>query len=320
MNDIKAQEIIEDNTARIFMNLFDESTMQRIQEKAAEGQTKVNIIVPSNKIFSLLQKDEIYTVELSIAIPKAIMEQTNISLQEMTLKKKVLQELSSTGKKATIAITDEDGKNLYAITLDGKEFSKQKDVSTSLNLAYALNHKDSEMTLTANKETNLPYPITIDVHTELLKNEKVYVYYEHDGKLLERPQTQYLVGENGVVAIHTNRIGNLVICSEPKKDVVSLEEQISVSNKKQTVATGKKTNMKLVIPAELNSVQEFSADEKTAVQQCKITYTSSNSKIASVSKDGKITGKKSGKAKISAKIVLADGRTKTVSMTVQVKS
>lgn len=50
-----------------------------------------------------------------------------------------------------------------------------------------------------------------------------------------------------------------------------------------------------------------------------VTYSSSDTKIATVDKTGKVTAKKKGTAVISAKVVLKDGATKTVSETVIVK-
>jgi uncharacterized protein YjdB len=51
----------------------------------------------------------------------------------------------------------------------------------------------------------------------------------------------------------------------------------------------------------------------------KITYTSSNKKIATVSKTGKITAKKKGSTVIKCKVVFNEGTSKTVNFKVKVK-
>ena len=51
----------------------------------------------------------------------------------------------------------------------------------------------------------------------------------------------------------------------------------------------------------------------------KITYTTSNKKIATVSKAGKVTGKKKGTATIKVKLYMQDGKTKTLNFKVKVK-
>ena len=51
----------------------------------------------------------------------------------------------------------------------------------------------------------------------------------------------------------------------------------------------------------------------------KIVYTSSRKKVAKVSANGKITGKKAGTAVVRAKVTLKNGMEKTVSVKVRVK-
>ena len=51
----------------------------------------------------------------------------------------------------------------------------------------------------------------------------------------------------------------------------------------------------------------------------KITYSTSNKKIATVSKSGKVTGKKKGTATIKAKLYMQDGKTKALTFKVKVK-
>ena len=52
----------------------------------------------------------------------------------------------------------------------------------------------------------------------------------------------------------------------------------------------------------------------------KITYSTSKKSVATVNKNGTVTTKKSGKVTIRAKVLLKNGKTKTVKMTVTVKS
>jgi uncharacterized protein YjdB len=50
-----------------------------------------------------------------------------------------------------------------------------------------------------------------------------------------------------------------------------------------------------------------------------IAYTTTDKSVAAVSKNGKITAKKAGKATVKAKVTLKNGKTKTVTMKVTVK-
>ena len=51
----------------------------------------------------------------------------------------------------------------------------------------------------------------------------------------------------------------------------------------------------------------------------KITYTSSKKSVVTINKNGKITAKKKGTAKVKAVVTLKDGTKKTVTMEVKVK-
>nr|WP_243126396.1 Ig-like domain-containing protein [Acetivibrio ethanolgignens] len=51
----------------------------------------------------------------------------------------------------------------------------------------------------------------------------------------------------------------------------------------------------------------------------KVTYSTSNKTIATVSKSGKVTAKKAGAVSIKVKVTLKNGRTKTVTLKVKVE-
>lgn len=76
--------------------------------------------------------------------------------------------------------------------------------------------------------------------------------------------------------------------------------KVTVASKKVTIQKGKKTVLKPV-------VTPFTSRQK-------VTYTSSNKKVATVSKNGVVTGKKKGTAKITVR-----SGNKTVKVTVRVK-
>ena len=74
-----------------------------------------------------------------------------------------------------------------------------------------------------------------------------------------------------------------------------------------TVEKGKKTAIQLNRKLDMDNVE-------------KITYSTSKKSIATVNKNGTVTTKNSGKVTIQAKVLLKNGKTKTVKMTVTVKS
>lgn len=93
--------------------------------------------------------------------------------------------------------------------------------------------------------------------------------------------------------------------------------EIKVGITKQTIQKGKTTTLKVTLPQTLTLVKEYSVPSIN--NEIKINYKSANSKIATVSSKGKITGKKKGSTKITVTAALADGTKKVVTLTVKVK-
>lgn len=94
--------------------------------------------------------------------------------------------------------------------------------------------------------------------------------------------------------------------------------EINFSLSKQSIKVGKTAKVNVNLPETLTPVQEFTSSDIIS-NEVKITYSSSNSKIAKVSSKGKITGKKKGTAKITVTAKLSDGTKKEFILTIKVK-
>jgi hypothetical protein len=95
--------------------------------------------------------------------------------------------------------------------------------------------------------------------------------------------------------------------------------EIKVGITKQTIQKGKTTTLKVALPQTLTLVKEYSNNVPSITNEVKINYKSANSKIATVTSKGKITGKKKGNTKITVTAALADGTKKVFTLTVKVK-
>lgn len=83
-------------------------------------------------------------------------------------------------------------------------------------------------------------------------------------------------------------------------------KSVKVSKDLKSVKAGKKTEIIVKADNKSDNVK-------------KITYITSNKSVAVVNKDGKIITKQKGKVTVKAKVTLINGKTKTVSMKVNVK-
>ena len=100
---------------------------------------------------------------------------------------------------------------------------------------------------------------------------------------------------------------------------VSLSKNSILSKAKVTssisINKGKSKSIKVTLPTGFNKVTKYSGNPADV----KVTFKSSNKKIATVSSSGKVTGKKKGSAKITVTMKIKDGAKKTVTTKVTVK-
>lgn len=96
--------------------------------------------------------------------------------------------------------------------------------------------------------------------------------------------------------------------SSKKQDKViqKMKKSVKLKKAKETVKAGKKTKIKCSSDLNMKYVK-------------KITYTSKNKKIATVSKNGIVKAKKSGTTVIKVKITFTNGQTKTLTFKIKVK-
>lgn len=131
---------------------------------------------------------------------------------------------------------------------------------------------------------------------------------EKTGEYVLVNKKEYPVTKAGNVVMTIKNSGDYKLIS--KADATALIKKILKTVKpaasSKTVKKGKSTTFTFSKSLNMKNV-------------AKITYVSSNSSVAKVSKTGKITAKKDGTVTIKAKVTLKDGSTKTVSMKIKVK-
>lgn len=119
--------------------------------------------------------------------------------------------------------------------------------------------------------------------------------------------TTYKVTNSGSISLTLPAEKNYELLTEKKAQ--SLEKKIlgTVKVKKSAVSLDKKKTTKIQMSSKLNM-------DNVA----KVTYTSGKKSVATVSKSGKITAKKSGTASIKVKVTLKNGKTKVLNVKVKV--
>lgn len=153
------------------------------------------------------------------------------------------------------------------------------------------------------------YTVSVNA-SHLVTGEKLQVVAvdEKTGEYVLVNAKNYKVNEKGNVTVTLPNGKSYVLLSEEEAEKVSddILKTVKVKTSSKTVKAGKKTSIQLSSKLNMDNVK-------------KITYTTSDKKKATVSKNGKITAKAKGTVKIKAKVTLNNGKTKTVTMTLRIK-
>jgi mannan endo-1,4-beta-mannosidase len=173
----------------------------------------------------------------------------------------------------------------------------------------AAGQNDVEITVKAVDESGkTKYKLNVNAKN-LKSGKKLYVYAKDTdtGEYTMVNGKVYTVSEAGTIHISLSKkaMYDLLTAAEAKKISREILATIAPEETNKTLEKGETTNFTLSNSCNTDNIK-------------KITYSSSNKKVATVSKKGKITAKGAGTAVIKAKVTLKNGKKKTVKMTVEV--
>ncbi len=149
----------------------------------------------------------------------------------------------------------------------------------------------------------------------------VYCYNNKTGKLEEIANSKRVVLDDGMAGIECYPGNNYVVTDKELsgKNVVTLIGSTKVSVKKASVKKGSSTKVDVKLPSQLVVKASLKKSVPYGKQAAVVTFKSSDNSIAKVSKDGTVKAKGKGKAVITVKVKLADGKTKTFKKKVTIK-
>ena len=273
-------------------------------------KTVVNVNIPSVEGVAVekvvLTKDSIEAAKnigkgLVVNIINGCAKEGTINNYKVTIPAKQLAKIDSAIQEINVEIVAEPVTNV-------SDASKKNAITKIVNKNKGKGKKTCVVSLATNKEVKAGMNVTIPVteKTSIAKGSKVYVYRYNakTGKLIETANCKKTVSGNGTVTIAATSGKDYVISAKKLSGnkVETIKDAISVSVSKKTAKAGKELKMKVSFPNTVSTKLKFGAEKAT------ITYKSSDSKIASVSKAGVITTKRSGTVTIKTTIKLASGQ------------
>lgn len=274
-----------------------------------------------SQILTQLNRTNVDEVYVKVCMPIQYYGRNDIQITNISLDNATLTRIKNSGKSVYVqyvgsSYSAETGKSYYTnplctLTLKGKEFNSTANSNvalrvTSLDKDYQIESAVNQylktedrgngvvITLGQNGELNKFGTVTVDVGSSLGKerDDKVFVYgYNATTKKLdELPVTKYTVDKNQNIS--------LAVCTYSKYVVLREETNQEVT----TIASRSKVSKSLTINKNKNKQIDITLPTDISKDDVKITYKSSDSKVAYVSKVGKVYGKIKGKAVITTTI------------------
>ncbi len=314
-------------------------------------------ISASDRLLELMRDKAYQDVVISLIIPSELLTDPQFSQAQIKLDPKLLKAAKELGKNIIVKVEDESGSERYSWTFTGKDLANSKRDITGVNLSLSLLQEEQKkelreeqkelikteseaesgenmggLVIIFGQKSALPVEAGVRIYVGDRENFKpgarVYLYHinEKSGLLETLPYSSgYKVDRDGYITIQILQGSKYVILPKKAADssIISLRDQIQVAPVSKTLTYGSGKNSKgkieIKLPATLEIVKDL--DEKTSsgtIGTANVTYRSSNTKIASVSKDGVITAKGIGTAKIYVKVRLYSGKAKEVIIKINV--
>lgn len=172
---------------------------------------------------------------------------------------------------------------------------------------------------------NAKVKVDVSAQSEIAYGSKVYVYRVSGSKLQQIVNDTAKVTKDGYVTLYVGQGGDYVLLAKKPSSAVitTLPNQIKVTAA-SSVKAGKKTSISVTVPSvSMKKVSAFNEDSMKKLQSAqvgvKVTYATSNKKVATVSSTGVVKGVKKGKCTISITTRTSDGQKKIVKKKVVVK-
>ena len=228
----------------------------------------------------------------------------------------VIKDLPADTKASLNVTTDANGNKTSEASVETKGTEKKSGVSTSVSadVVKAITDKAKTTDVTIKQEVKKAdgsTAYTVEVSAGDVKageNLKLLKKDAKTGELVLVNKKDYTVSADGSVDLTIKNSGEYVLLNS--KDAKAAVKEI----KKTVKATKTSTNVKK------KKTTKFPWSKKLNMANVdKITYTSPKKSVVTVNKNGKITAKKKGTAKVKAVVTLKDGTKKTVTMKVKVK-
>lgn len=230
---------------------------------------------------------------------------------------KEVSTIEATGKVAAATVTVNKGADGETTSASAKTETKgtvtDDGVKTTLNAATlktiveAAGTQDVVISQKVTAEDGSKFTLKVNAEN-VTASAKLSMVKIVNGEMVLVNSETYKVSKNGNLNVNVSGKGTYQLLSQDEIKALNKEilATVAPAKKQATVKEGKKTTLKLSDSLNMKNVE-------------KITYKTGNKKVATISKNGKISAKGKGKVTVTAVVTLKNGKTKKVKMTIKVK-
>ena len=310
-----------------------------LNEAKEAGINDITFCIGEN-IVNDVKSNKNHRMVIKVEVPKA----DGVSVGKVLLAGDAVKSAVEENRKLVVKMLNEDPAASYTVTIPPSELekmqgdidisikagnvsetggSRQKNIESILS-ANGINAENAAIVSIASNNTKGGIKASAPVANAAIKaGGKVYVYRYNSstGKLEEIANSKRTVLKNGMTGIEGYSGNDYVVTDKELsgKNVVTLLGQSKVKFNKASVKKGGNIKINTTLPEELKAETSLKNKVPYAKQAAVVTYKSSNTKTAKVSKNGTVKAAGKGKAVITAKIKLAGGKVKTIKKKVTVK-
>jgi hypothetical protein len=305
-------------------------------------------VAATSTLLDKLESEKIDDVVTVITVSKDFLKSNDQAvISEIHADKELLEVVKESGKEMKVEVADRYGKVWYTWIIDGEQMNNSLQAVTSVNLAVQMDssssadkigelvkkdkNNDQGYVLTMNVGNAIPSGSVLKINVKeqlgFETGKEVYLYHYNTttNTLDSTVKVKYTVDKEGYISTNLKYGDEYVILEHAADTSVkrTLSQQIQVSNSKLTIKKGKTQILSVSLPEVIVAAPSFSASETSKYGSetllAKITYKVSNTSIATIDQNGKISAKKAGKVTVTTTVLLENGTKKTFKVAITVK-
>jgi hypothetical protein len=299
----------------------DEDLIEAILKKSP-NLDRIEIVI-EKEIVDLAGKES--NAKSGITIKVSIANDIELKAKQIILSGEALDAAKNAGTKLAVQVADGD-KPAYIVTVPQAVLEARSAKFRDVDITLDASRKSTRTAyVSIGEEGSFPMAVNVSI---LLNNllstktsEMVYIYKVNGktGQFEEVPNNEKVVSKAGYISMSTLSGGEYVFSTTKRTNVTRLVDRVTVSAANSSISKGGTISLRAVLPNELALVSNFTSSDPYGKEETKVTYSVSDSSIATISASGRLVAKKAGKVKVKVMVLLENGESRVIEKMITVK-